>query len=190
MDLAAVASAAVPLLLIAGLRTVDVALGVVRVNLITGGRRRPAAAVAALEGACWVAATSVVVVDVSPARVAAYAGGVALGTVAGMAATHASRAGMVTVRAYIPAGHDDDAGRRVADAVRATGHAATLFRGEGRDGPVDMLLSTVRRRDARTVVDVVVDAAPHAFVTVDNEPAPLPVHAVAAAAPAAQPAAA
>lgn len=158
-------------LLVAALRASDVLLGTMRTTFVVNGSRTPAAALAGLEAAVWLSAAGIVFADPTPARFIGFVAGVATGTWLGMAMVHAFKLGTVTVRAFVPTGPGRDmAGHLVANAIRERGFGATTFTGWGADGPVDMVLSVVRRRDSRIVCDVVSGADPEAFVAVDNQP--------------------
>ena len=65
-----------------------------------------------------------------------------------------------------------DMGHRVARAIHASGYGATVFRGHGYKGPVDMVLSTVRRRNAQRVIELARLVDPAAFAVVDSLPTP------------------
>ena len=160
-------------LLVAVLRASDVLLGTIRTTFVVNGSRNPAAALAGLEAAVWLSAAGIVFADPTPARFLGFVLGVASGTWLGIAMVHAFKLGSVTVRAFVPAGPGREmAGHDVAHAIRERGFAATTFTGWGGEGPVDMVLSVVRRRDSRIVCDVVAGADPQAFVAVDNQPMP------------------
>ena len=177
MDVVAVLTTLGSGLLVAVLRASDVLLGTMRTTFVVNGSRTPAAALAGLEAAVWLSAAGIVFADPTPARFLGFVAGVAAGTWLGMAMVHAFKLGTVTVRAFVPAGSGRDmAGHLVANAVRERGFGATTFTGWGADGPVDMVLSVVRRRDARVVCDVVSGADPEAFVAVDNQPITSSLH--------------
>jgi len=169
-----------PALAIALLRIGDVTLNVCRTVLIVQERRWLAAMTAGLEAAAWLAAAGIVFADLSAVRTAGYVLGVAAGTAIGVEITRKLRLGMTTVRIYTDAtrtdgkGHVIEAGEAVADAIRRAGYAATVFRGRGYRGPVDMVLSTTRRRHAEQVVRIARDVDPVAFAAVDNSPLPAP----------------
>ncbi len=157
-----------PFLLVASLKTVEVLLQTFRTVFVVTGRRAPAAGIAAVEAAIVIAALGIVLTDITPARVLGFVAGVSLGTAAGMEAVFRLRLGIVTVRAFLSPGMAPVA----AEAVRTLGHGVTTFDGQGRDGEVTMLLTAVRRRHAQDVVRAIESAAPAAFTTVDNAPAP------------------
>jgi uncharacterized protein YebE (UPF0316 family) len=74
---------------------------------------------------------------------------------------------MVTLRLFAPPG----TGELAAGILRAQGHGATVFAGTGANGPVEMVLSVLRRREARIALESVrhLDGV---FITVDSAPGP------------------
>jgi uncharacterized protein YebE (UPF0316 family) len=129
---------------IALLRVTDVMLGVFRTTFIVRGRTMAAAGAAAGESAAWLTAAGIVLADLTIVRGAAFALGVGTGTALGMLVVRSLRLGMVTVRVFAPL----ERGAEVAERLRGAGQGATVFPGEGRDGPVAMVLSVMRRREA------------------------------------------
>lgn len=161
-------SAVVPLLIVAGLRVIDVMLGVFKTTAIVSGKRPAASAFASTEAIVWATAAGIVFADLTPLRILAFALGVGLGTWIGMIVVHHLRMGMVTVRAFLPA----PGGHVAAELVRDLGFGATVFDGHGRGGAVQMVLSVVRRREARQVADAIRAWDADTFITVDSEPGP------------------
>jgi uncharacterized protein YebE (UPF0316 family) len=186
LDLAAIWSAVWPALLIALLRMTDVCLNVFRTVFVVQERRTLAALVAGLEAGTWLGAAGIVFADVTPMRAAGFVAGVALGTAIGVELTRRLQLGMATVRIYADAdavdadGLELAPGRAIARAIHQAGFGATVFRGTGYEGPVDMILSTVRRRDAQKVLRIARSVDPSAFAAVDNVPA-VPTAATATA---------
>ena len=171
MDLVTLLGALGAGLLVAALRASDVLLGTMKTIFVVHGSRLPAAMLAGLEGAVWLAAAGIVFADPTPARFAGFVAGLAIGTFLGMTMIHVFKLGAVTVRVFVPTGDGRElAGHLVASAIRSRGFGATTFSGWGAEGPVDMVLSVVRRRDARIVCDVAAGANPESFVTMDNQP--------------------
>lgn len=160
-------------LLVAGLRIGDVMLNVFRTVFVISGRRALAALFHGLEGGVWLAAAGIVFADMTPIRAAGFIIGVSAGTYLGMNVVHRLRLGLVTVRAFINAREDGTSqGRAAVRAIHEAGHGATVFDGEGYKGAVEMVLSTVRRRVAPDVVEIIRGVAPTAFVAIDNLPGP------------------
>lgn len=161
-----------PMLAIAALRIVDVSLGVMRTVFVVQDKRALGGLVAAAEAGVWLSAAGIVFSEMTVARAAAFCVGVGLGTMVGVTVTRKMRLGMVTVRVYVPCHAGVGAGSLVAACIRDTGFGATVYRGEGYDGPVDMVLSTVRRRDSERVLAAARRASPGSFASVDNSPVP------------------
>ncbi|MFP4235547.1 MAG: DUF5698 domain-containing protein [Nitriliruptoraceae bacterium] len=164
-----------PALAIAALRAADVSMNVFRVVFVVQGRRLLAALAAGLEAGIWLAAAGIVLADLTWLRAAGFVAGVALGTAIGVELTERLRLGMKTVRIYVHVeegepGHLD--GHDVAHLLHLEGYRATVFRGRGYRGPVDMVLSTVPYRDTDRVLTLARSLAPTAFAAVDNSPYP------------------
>lgn len=162
-----------PLLLVAALRVGDVTINVFRTVCVVQGRRLAAAGFAGLEASFWLAAAGIALSDLSVPRVIGFVLGVATGTYLGMVIVHRAKLGTVTVRVFAAAGEGRElAGHVIAERIRREGFGATLFNGWGREGEVQMVLSVVRRRDARRVQDVVAATDPRAAVAFDNDLGP------------------
>jgi len=156
------ATALVTAIQIAMLRVTDVMLGVFRTTFIIRGRTLAASLAAFGESAAWIAAAGIVLSDLTIVRGLAFATGVGIGTALGVVVVRGLRLGLVTVRVFAPL----DRGPQVAELLRAAGQGATLFPGEGRDGPVAMILSVMRRREADEVCRPLVDD-PLLYVSMD-----------------------
>ena len=158
----ATATAAITMVQIALLRVTDVMFGVFRTTFIVRGRTLAASMAAFGESATWISAAGIVLADLTIARGLAFATGVAIGTALGVVIVRNMRLGLVTVRVFAPL----ERGHEIAERVRAAGQGATLFPGEGRDGPVAMILSVMRRREADDICRPFVDD-PQLYVSMD-----------------------
>ncbi len=145
---ASAAAALITAIQIAMLRVTDVILGVFRTTFIVRGRTLAASLAAFGESAAWIAAAGIVLADLTLVRGLAFATGVGIGTALGVVMVRGLRLGLVTVRVFAPLGR----GTEVAELLREAGQGATVFPGEGRDGPVAMILSVMRRREADEIV--------------------------------------
>jgi uncharacterized protein YebE (UPF0316 family) len=159
-----------PALGIAGLRVADVTLNVLRTVFMVQGRKALSAVFAGAEAGAWLAAAGIVFADLTGPKAVGYVLGVVAGTAIGGVVVEKARIGMVTVRVYVDATHDLSVGMLVTKAIHAGGFAATTFDGHGYRGPVSMVLSTVRRRDADDVIALARSVAPEAFASVDAAP--------------------
>jgi uncharacterized protein YebE (UPF0316 family) len=158
-----------PAALVACLRMMDVTLNVFRTVFTVNGRKYLAAIAHGMEGAVWLTATGIVLSDLTITKTVGFIAGIMLGTLVGTSIVERLRLGMVTVRIYADASHDEGSGAAIADAIRAAGFGATTFTGEGMNGPVKMVLSTVPRRRAGLVVAAATDVSSHAVVAIDND---------------------
>lgn len=164
-----------PALAVALLRVADVTLNVFRTVFTVQGRKWLAALFHGIEGGVWLAAAGIVFADLTAARTAGFMLGVMAGTLLGTTIIEWLQLGTVTVRIYVDASHDALAGLRIADALHDAGFGATTFDGTGYRGPVQMVLSTVRRRDSTTVAAIARQVREDALVAVDNEIHPVAV---------------
>jgi uncharacterized protein YebE (UPF0316 family) len=153
-------------LLILLLRCFDVTLGTMRLVYVVEGRRQLAVTIAFFEAAAFVVAVSIVLSDLNdPVRMIGYAAGFAGGNAIGMAAVDALKLGSVSLRFFMPKG---PAG--LADALRGDGFRLTVFDAEGRDGPVRMIMMSVRRKELDQVFRLAKPWLSECFVTVGEEP--------------------
>jgi uncharacterized protein YebE (UPF0316 family) len=181
-DIAALWALLWPAVGIALLRIGDVTLNVFRMVFVVQERRLLAALASAGEASMWLSAAGIVFANMSPLRAVGYVLGVAAGTAIGMEVAKRLRLGMATVRVYADATRTDELGlplelgHRIATAIREAGYAATVFRGHGLKGEVDMVLSTVRRRHAEEVVGLARSVDSTAMAAIDNSlnPAAVP----------------
>lgn len=164
-----------PAFTVALLRVGDVTLNVFRTVFTVQGRRGLAAVFHGIEGGVWLAAAGIVFANMTPLRTIGYVVGVMTGTLLGTTIIERLQLGTVTVRIYADASEDALAGRRIAQAIHEAGYGATTFDGTGYRGPVQMVLATVRRRDAGPVADIARAVKDDALVAIDNDLQPVPV---------------
>jgi uncharacterized protein YebE (UPF0316 family) len=164
MSAAEFASTSAVLLLIVGLRIVDVSAGVLRVMFIMRGRRGIAAAVGFVESLTWLIAAGFVFASLdTPAKAIAYAGGFALGTWVGTWLEAKLAVGKAVVRVFVPMDVPSP-----TEELREAGFGVTEVPGEGLRGPVMVLFCVVTRRKAKDVMRIVAASYPEAFATVEN----------------------
>jgi len=129
--------------LIFALRIVDVSLGTIRTISLIHGRIATAVALGFFEVLIWIAVVSQVITGVgkNPVLLVAYAAGFAAGNGVGIVIERRLAIGVQLLQMI-----SQKAGDEIAVAIRGQGQAVTVFTGEGRDGPVRMLLTTCQRR--------------------------------------------
>lgn len=146
------------------LRITDVSMATVRMLLMVRNKKLLVPILAFFEVCIWVFAVATVVQHLSsPWHLLGYAGGYATGNIVGMAIEERLAMGLATVRTMVKTG-----GAELASALRSNGFAVTEMTGIGRDGPVEVLYSVLRRRRVAPYVRMVDEAAPDSFVVVDE----------------------
>lgn len=154
-------------LLTAGLvfcaRLCDVSLGTMRLMLVVSGHRSWAWLVAFSEAAIWVFAIVAVFKYLDEPIVAVgYALGYATGTYLGMTFERRFKLGEQVVRIFTNRGKD------VAQGLRDAGYRVTSFKGEGRDGPVDLIFIQAARRNADAAAQTARRIDPNCFYVIDD----------------------
>ena len=146
------------------MRIVDVSLATVRMLLIMRGQKVWAPLIGFFEILIWLLAAGTAIQHLdSPWHVLGYAGGFAAGNFVGLLLEERLAFGFASVQVFAPA-H----GPELADALRAFGHGVTQLQGRGGAGPVDLIMSIVKRRDLPAISALVNDLAPESFVTVEQ----------------------
>lgn len=134
-------------LLIVLARIADVSLGTVRTVAVINGRRTFAWFLGFVEVLIWVLVVSAVIQQISQhwAYPVAYALGFATGNYIG-----------ITIEQYFAYGHQvvrvfTRQGEEMSRKMREKGLPVTMFEGQGRDGPVQMLFIETRRKTVKEV---------------------------------------
>jgi uncharacterized protein YebE (UPF0316 family) len=145
-------------------RIVDVSLGTVRTISLIHGRIATAVILGFFEVLVWITVVAQVISGVSdsPVLLVAYAAGFAAGNGVGIVIERWLAMGVQMLQ-MISQAH----GGEIAAAIRERGQAVTVFTGEGRDGPVRMLLTTCQRRRVPTVIREARSIDPEIFYVVE-----------------------
>jgi uncharacterized protein YebE (UPF0316 family) len=151
-------------LMIVAARIADVSLGTLRTVAVIHGRRTMAWMLGFIEVLIWVLVVSQVITSVSENHwyAIAYAFGFATGNFVG-----------ITIEQYFAYGHQvirvfTRNGSAMAEKLRAEGFRVTLFRGEGRDGHVEMLFIETRRRTAIEITEIARQIDRDCYYVVDD----------------------
>ena len=146
------------------LRIIDVSCDTMRVIFAIRGKRLIAALLGFVQALVWIFAIGNAVKHLdSILHVLGYAGGYAMGTFVGVSLEQAIAYGVATVRIV-----SRTAGVEIANALRESGHAVTVFPGFGRDGAVEILNSVVQRGHLPDVLEIISKNDKEAFVTVEE----------------------
>jgi len=150
-------------LIIFSLRLADQSLGTMRSLLVAKNKPIYAALIGLVESAIWIVAISQVIKDIDdPVLIAAYASGFAAGTILGSYIERIVGVGNIVVRIFSPANSPS-----VAEALRENGHGVTVIDGEGKDGPVKIYWCVIPRRKLKSVLKMIEEINPKAYVTTD-----------------------
>jgi uncharacterized protein YebE (UPF0316 family) len=151
-------------LLIFALRIVDVSMAIVRLLMVIRGRKALAWLFGFVQAFVYIVAIREVMADLGNwINILSYAAGFATGTVVGIWIEERLAIGYGHVRIMSPR-----RGSSVTNRLREAGFGVTVVPGRGRDGMVDVLVTTVPRRQVRTVTRLVEETDPGAFIPVEN----------------------
>ena len=145
------------------LRLADQSLGTMRALLVSKNKPIYAAFIGLVESAIWIVAISQVIKDIDdPFLIWAYASGFATGTILGTYIERIVGVGNIVVRVFCPANSPS-----VAETLRENGHGVTVIDGEGKDGPVKIYLCVIPRRKLKSVLQMIEEINPNAYITTD-----------------------
>jgi uncharacterized protein YebE (UPF0316 family) len=151
-------------LLIFSLRIVDVTMAILRILMVIRGRKGLAWLFGFVQALVYIVAIREVMSDLGNwTNILAYAAGFATGTVVGIWVEERLAIGFGHVRIMSPR-----FGSSLTDRLREAGYGVTVVSGRGKDGMVDVLITTVTRRQVRAVSRLVEETDPGAFITVEN----------------------
>jgi len=150
-------------LIIFSLRLADQSLGTMRALLVAKNRPIYAALIGLVESAIWIVAISQVIKDIDdPVLIGAYAAGFAAGTILGTYIERIVGVGNIVVRVFTSSNSPS-----VAETLRENGHGVTIIDGEGKDGPVKIYLCVIPRRKLKSVLQMIEEINPNAYITTD-----------------------
>jgi len=150
-------------LLIFSLKLADTSLGTMRTLLVSKNKPIYAALVGLLESAIWIVAISQVIKDIDDtALIIAYAVGFSAGIIFGSYIERMVGVGNIIVRVFSPSNSPS-----VAEKLRENGHGVTVIDGQGKDGPVKVYLCIIKRRKLKSVLKMIEEINPKAYITTD-----------------------
>ena len=145
-------------------RICDVTLGTIRIISVSRGLRKLAPILGFFEVLIWIVVIGQLVQNLkSPTAYFGYAAGFACGNYIGMIIEQKLAIGIYMVRIFLLETKTD-----LACSLREKGYGVTIFRGEGKTGPVQMLYITVQRKQMEDLMRVVHTEAPDVFITVEE----------------------
>ncbi|MFQ6091317.1 MAG: DUF2179 domain-containing protein [bacterium] len=151
-------------LLVFWMRTCDMSLGTLRMFLIVQGRRYYAAAVGFVEVTIFILAISKVIGSITDVwHVLGYSGGFAFGTFIGISIEERLSLGYSLARIV-----SRGAAEAIAAKLWANGFGASVIDARGKEGPVKIIHSLVRRRQVKSLLSLVESVDPKAFITLQH----------------------
>lgn len=152
------------LLFIFVLRALDVGMATVRIVLLSRGRKGTASVIGFFEALIWVIAVARVLSALDdPARMVAFAAGFAAGTYLGSMVEEWLAIGQSLLRIVVPSEAPP-----IAPLLRDRGFGATVVNGDGMQGEVKVIFSVMPRKAVDSVLAMISDLSPDAYVTIDN----------------------
>jgi uncharacterized protein YebE (UPF0316 family) len=149
--------------LLFALRVFNYAISTIRLVMIGRGQRFWAAVIAFMEALIFAVVIAKVVSDLNNLiNLFAYCMGAAVGSYTGMWLEAHFMVSFSTVTVIAP-----QKGQEIAQRLREHHFAVTMTHGEGRDGSVDLLRSSMMTRDIPTLVRLVHEINPDAFIDVE-----------------------
>jgi uncharacterized protein YebE (UPF0316 family) len=145
-------------------RITDVSVGTVRLILISRGFKYLAPLAGFFEVLIWILVIGQIMQNLTnPICYIAYAGGFATGNFVGLLIAEKLSLGVVLIRVITakPA-HD------LIERLRRNQYGVTAMDGQGANGPVQIVFTIVRRREVRTVIELVKRFNPHAFYSIEE----------------------
>ena len=141
----------------------DQSLGTMRALLVSKNKPIYAALIGLVESAIWIVAISQVIKDIDDTvLIVAYAAGFAAGTILGSYIERIVGVGNIVVRVFTPINSPS-----VAETLRDNGHGVTVIDGEGKEGPVKIYLCVIPRRKLKSVLGMIEEINPNAYITTD-----------------------
>lgn len=145
-------------------RILDVSLGTMRIIFVSRGKRSLAPFLGFFEVLIWITVIGQVVQNLSNViSYVAYAAGFAAGNYLGMRLEERLAIGTLAVRAFITS-HS----KELVTRLRTAGFGVTCIPAEGSQGHVEVVFTTIHRKDLPEVVGIIRELNPKAFYSVEE----------------------
>ena len=145
-------------------RITDQTIGTLRLIYAAKGFKYVAPFVGFFESLIWLTAISQIMKHLDNIYCYfAFAGGFAMGNFLGIVLEQKISIGVIMVRIFF-----QDYNNELGENLRANGFGFTLFDGEGKEGAIKLLFSTINRRDLKSFIKIVQKYHPNAFYTVED----------------------
>ncbi len=145
-------------------RLTDVSLGTLRHVFISKGFRKIVPILGFFEVLIWIVVVAQVMQNLSNwVCYIAYAGGFAAGTYVGLRIEEKLALGLQVVRIITSKNSDI-----LINQLRADNYGVTVVDAEGGSGAVKMIFTIVKRKNVRTVIEIIKSNNPNAFYSVEE----------------------
>jgi uncharacterized protein YebE (UPF0316 family) len=146
-------------------RVFDVSLGTLRIIFVARGQKYLAPLVGFVEVFIWIAAVSQVMRQANSDIFAylGYAAGFAAGNYIGMWIEDKLAIGTLVLRTILPNG-----AAALTGNLQHAGYGVTTVQGEGANGPVTLVYTIIKRKDLPSVVAIIHQTHPKAFLTIEQ----------------------
>lgn len=147
-------------------KIVEVSLATVRIVLVNRGEKVKGAIIGFFEVMIWVIVISNVLDGLSedPLKLIVYCLAFALGNYFGVIVENKLAIGTACIQAVV----GDEVKNDLNDALRTKGFGVTTIQGEGKDGPVDVLMIYLKRKSVPEAISEIRTVCPNALVTVND----------------------
>jgi uncharacterized protein YebE (UPF0316 family) len=143
------------------IRVLNMAVDTIRMLTVVRGMRTITWILGVVQTVLYVVALGSVINDLNnPINIMAYSVGFATGNVIGMMIEKRLAFGFINMTII-----SSMRGQELAERLRADGHAVTEIPARGKDGTVEILETSVQRKHAPCVKDLVMQIDPSAFIT-------------------------
>jgi len=145
-------------------RILDQSIGIMRLIFAAKGYRKLVLIMGAFESSIWLLAVSQIMKHLDNIFCyIAFPLGFATGNYIGILLEEKLSMGMVVIR-VIPKKNTD----ALIENLRANGYGVTAVNAEGISGDVKMIFTTIRRKEAKQVIEIIHNFNPTAFYTIED----------------------
>lgn len=146
-------------------RVVDMSLSTVRMLMVVQGRKTQAAVIGFFEATVYIVALGKVMGSLNdPWKILAYGLGFACGNVVGIAIENKIALGNLEAQIVLRGTEND----YLVDKLRDNKFGVTLIEAQGKEGPKDVLIVALNRKDLNRLEKIVHDFDKRIFITVNN----------------------
>lgn len=151
-------------LLVFTARTLDVSIGTIRIIFVSRGRKLPASLCGFFETLIWLFAVGQILQNLTnPLYYVAFAAGFATGTYMGIVLEDKLAMGMLIVRVITKR-----EAKMALHNLRESGLGVTSLKADGKDGPVNIFYTVIKRADLEKVIGIIKKFNEKAFYTIED----------------------